>query len=858
MRHADLEKIQWNNSTTSKMRSSAFLRLGFSVLLGIVFFLGGAMTAEAAWSFTYTKDGSSYTNSDSPTESACIIKKNEAVSGGGEVTSFCSGTDTVVATGTGGTVTGTSGTALTSGTGTATGTGDTGGTATGAAPGSFDKKASDKATIDFLLNSWKCGVFNLGSCFMSLILTGPTILLFEIYKIASWILIACAYFMDSMLSWSIEGPLINPTPAFINSSWTVVRDFSNMLFIFILIYTGIMTIFGEKDWKRTILWVVVIALLINFSLFFTKVVIDAGNVLAVGIKSSLTSSGKSISTSLAAAFEPQEFISTAGAGSMSDAMIIFAIAVIVNGFAAYIFFKVAILFSRRLIVFWALMVLSPFAFISVALPQKMNKFGAWLSALTSLTFVAPVFLFFLYLIIQIINAPGSTPGSKLLDIIKTPSTTWGDAFLVKILGPVMVAALLIKALQETLKFTEDFAGKAGEGFSNLVSGAMGIAAAGTAGVALGGAALLGRQVIGRGVSAMAGGVGEKLANSDNAVARWAGRRSLALADTAKTASFDVRNVGKVAGVDVGKYISKGFGAFGVDTKKGAGAWGVKGGKGGYEKESKNRAQAKEDADHKAAERLEMTDSEKETVNAKYGVKEKESEAKKQQQNVLAVTNQVKTAEESKKQIEKDAENSDEAILLTARQKQLKDDTDTAKKATADREAAQKAIKTTMDPVGAQKILDDAIMKESQALNVMKATQSLTEKANADYTAVVGQKLTDANNVLKSAQEGLEDAQKKAEDATREAVNAKTIASTEITNENARRREQYAKDTSGMFSSKTAKQARIDKIRKERTDTDRAEAKKRADSADEEDKKKEEEAKFFKELAKKMKEMEGGN
>jgi hypothetical protein len=70
---------------------------------------------------------------------------------------------------------------------------------------------------------------------------------------------------------------------FIASAWTVVRDLSNIFFILILLYVSIQLILGlgGSDAKKTIAKVIVIALLINFSMFFTEVVIDSSNILAL-------------------------------------------------------------------------------------------------------------------------------------------------------------------------------------------------------------------------------------------------------------------------------------------------------------------------------------------------------------------------------------------------------------------------------------------------------------------------------------------------------------------------------------------------------------------------------------------------
>lgn len=390
---------------------------------------------------------------------------------------------------------------------------------------------------DFLFKSFSCSGF---SCIISFLTALPAFLSYFAYKVASWLLIGACYIFDQMLSWSIEGPLV--TPDFINTLWTIVRDFSNMIFIFILIYTGIRTmLFGEK-WQRAVIQVIVVALLINFSLFFTKIVIDAGNILAVGIKSSIQNGNGSISEGLIGAFKPQAFLSAAGmVTNPGDAAIVFVIATIVSGFVAYILFKIAILFSRRLIVFWALMIFSPFAFISMTLPGKANKFGEWLDSLVSLTFVAPIFLFFIYLIMQVINAPAPA-GGKLLDFFTPHGTDW----LTKILGPVMVAALLVKALQEILKITEDFAGSTGEGFSNLVTGAMGMTAAGTAMAGVGGVRFL-------------SAVGGKLEGKSGTLGAIGGAAAAA-GHAGRSFTFDVRNipipgagtVGSVAGIGAGR------------------------------------------------------------------------------------------------------------------------------------------------------------------------------------------------------------------------------------------------------------------------------------------------------------------
>lgn len=75
----------------------------------------------------------------------------------------------------------------------------------------------------------------------------------------------------------------------IDSTWSTVRDVANMGFIFVLLYASIKTILGiGSDVRRLIVNMIVAAVLINFSLFITKVIIDASNVLAVFFYSAIS------------------------------------------------------------------------------------------------------------------------------------------------------------------------------------------------------------------------------------------------------------------------------------------------------------------------------------------------------------------------------------------------------------------------------------------------------------------------------------------------------------------------------------------------------------------------------------------
>lgn len=264
------------------------------------------------------------------------------------------------------------------------------------------------------VGSWIGGVFGGDGTFVDCI---SLVTYYAVYKPATWLLIIAGYLFDTSIALSIDTHFVNQP--FVADTWVVVRDFSNMLFIFILLYTGVQTILGLGNWRSTVLRVIIMALLINFSLFFTRVVIDAGNILAVGVyeamgvvktgPSAILKPGgpveRNLSESLVANFQPQQFLSKAGKVGGTNSTIIFIVAAIVNLFAAYVMFSVALIFVGRLLAFWFLMIASPFAFISIALPRG-NIFDWWMSTLLNQSFVAPVFLFLLYVLMKILSASG--------------------------------------------------------------------------------------------------------------------------------------------------------------------------------------------------------------------------------------------------------------------------------------------------------------------------------------------------------------------------------------------------------------------------------------------------------------------
>ena len=72
--------------------------------------------------------------------------------------------------------------------------------------------------------------------------------------------------------------IVAATPA-IETVWKIVRDFSNIFIIFMLLYASISMILERKglSFNELLKNIILSALLINFSLFFTKVAFEYGS-----------------------------------------------------------------------------------------------------------------------------------------------------------------------------------------------------------------------------------------------------------------------------------------------------------------------------------------------------------------------------------------------------------------------------------------------------------------------------------------------------------------------------------------------------------------------------------------------------
>ena len=345
---------------------------------------------------------------------------------------------------------------------------------------------------------------------------------------------------------------------FVTTAWKVIRDVSNIFFIVILVWTGFSTVFGisKVSMRQVIPTIIINALIINFSLFGTRLLVDMSNVVArvfygqihvcintectpvdggSPYKTNGTGGYKPISEAIVASFNPQKIFSekyivaptysttedltkasfnstqtdsTISKGTTLSANTYAGYFIVVCLFAAAIMFFVmkmfwtmALMFLGRVVGIYISMIFSPFAFLSRGNVPLIGKVGFlgwddWLKDISDYAMQAPIFVFFLYVIYSFMQKQGQFVSESILN-------QGADSGLLEgVLSVTIPMGIIYFFISYGVNISKKYSGKIGgmiqSTVDGFVGGAGGVVGAGV-GLATGGAAFLGRNVIGRSV-----------------------------------------------------------------------------------------------------------------------------------------------------------------------------------------------------------------------------------------------------------------------------------------------------------------------------------------------------------------------
>lgn len=244
----------------------------------------------------------------------------------------------------------------------------------------------------------------------------------------------------------------------IDSLWTVIRDISNLAFIFGFIYIGIRTIIdaNDSDTKRWLASIIIGALLINFSLLIVKMVIDISNYTAVEIFKALTTSSTGADVSISAKvadvlrigtlFSPQDGTTLAKL-TLGGSISFFFMGSVLLMVAGFVFAAGGILLIVRYVALIFIMIFSPILFAATVFPQTADYAKKLWGYLFSYSFFAPVYLLLLIVAIRMLEGIGKILNTgTLAEAISNKTDTYSV-----ILNFSIAIMFLIMALQAASK-----------------------------------------------------------------------------------------------------------------------------------------------------------------------------------------------------------------------------------------------------------------------------------------------------------------------------------------------------------------------------------------------------------------------
>lgn len=223
-----------------------------------------------------------------------------------------------------------------------------------------------------------------------------------ILRFAGWILslgvLLFSVVIDAnQLSAVLQSPVIY-------QSWAEVRDFLNIGFILVLLYIAFCTIFqvSNYSYKNKLLWLVIMALLVNFSYPITRFIIDASNVLMYTLLDNFfrteVNNTSQILTNMPGFSALNDIIIPKG--SIDPPITQLLASIIFVFLLALTILSMSTLFLIRTVALAILIIFSPVAFIG----SILGKGGQWWDYLFKYAFFGPVMVFMLAISIRIMEA----------------------------------------------------------------------------------------------------------------------------------------------------------------------------------------------------------------------------------------------------------------------------------------------------------------------------------------------------------------------------------------------------------------------------------------------------------------------
>lgn len=256
-------------------------------------------------------------------------------------------------------------------------------------------------------------------------------IMIRIMTLFAWLVGAAAVTLDYAVYYTVVvmGDYVKNLTA-VGVTWRIMRDIGNIFLIFGFLAIGICTILDVKWYgggTSMLPKLLLAAVFLNFSLFFTQVIIDTGNLFATQfytqIKGGTIPSKASLSTGTLQQIENNgvstKLMSQLGLTSIYGSVqnnerakdilkggnpwVIGFMAIILFLITAFVMFSLAFILIARFVVLLFLIIVAPIGFAGMAIPNLSGLASKWWSKLFEQTITAPVLLLLLYVALAVIT-----------------------------------------------------------------------------------------------------------------------------------------------------------------------------------------------------------------------------------------------------------------------------------------------------------------------------------------------------------------------------------------------------------------------------------------------------------------------
>ncbi|MGB9743181.1 MAG: type IV secretion system protein [Minisyncoccales bacterium] len=217
-----------------------------------------------------------------------------------------------------------------------------------------------------------------------------------------------------MIKETESGLLCNPI---IGVGLGITQSLVNLLLVVFLVVIALAMALQYQEYgsRKTLIKLIVVALLVNFAPVFVGLIVDAANIIIYYFLSQVKdiagfgSMFKTMFADLGQSFKQDYFDPSANLNLLMRIIT----AIVINVVLFIVFLLYAIIFIVRYIMIWCLTILSPLAVVCWVLPATKRFFNQWWNQVIQWSFIGLPLAFFLYLGISIFAQLSSVFKSRL-------------------------------------------------------------------------------------------------------------------------------------------------------------------------------------------------------------------------------------------------------------------------------------------------------------------------------------------------------------------------------------------------------------------------------------------------------------